>query len=515
VALAACGTSSSGAPLPQTSQRVGPEAIFTPGTPLKTNPAGTLDEMRRLGVTRVRLFLGWSAVAPDATSTAPPAGFKAANPAAYPAAGWSVFDTIIQDALARGIGIDLTLGPPPPRWAEGPGAPQPAEHTYWKPSASAFAAFVHAVGTRYSGHYTPAGASTPLPRVGFWSIWNEPNLGVQLAPQATRSQIEISPAVYRGLVDAAWKGLHQTGHGSDTILIGEVAPAGATFAGAPGSFGAMAPLRFLRALYCVGANYSPLRGAAAYQRQCPITASASSSFAAANPGLFHATAFADHPYPQGLPPDQVTPGEPDYAELAEVPKLEQTLDRLQRVYGSSTKFPIYSTEFGYQTTPPDTEAGTVNPTTAAAYLNWSEYLTWRDPRMRSYDQYLIQDTAAGNFATGLEFANGTPKPGFAAYRMPIFLPVSAIGKGHALEVWGCVRPAHNVERSTHTHQRVRVQFKPATGGPWSTVLTAPITNPHGYVDLLHKFPASGAVRLLWSYPHGPRIFSRTVPIRIH
>ena len=102
MALAACGTSSSGAPLPQTSQRVGPEAIFTPGTPLKTNPVGTLDEMRRLGVTRVRLFLGWSAVAPDATSTAPPAGFKAANPAAYPAAGWSVFDTIIQDALDRG-----------------------------------------------------------------------------------------------------------------------------------------------------------------------------------------------------------------------------------------------------------------------------------------------------------------------------------------------------------------------------------------------------------------------------
>ena len=36
------------------------------------------------------------------------------------------------------------------------------------------------------------------------------------------------------------------------------------------------------------------------------------------------------------------------------------------VYGSHTRFPIYSTEFGYQTTPPDTEAGTVSPQQAAA-----------------------------------------------------------------------------------------------------------------------------------------------------
>ena len=42
-----------------------------------------------------------------------------------------------------------------------------------------------------------------------------------------------------------------------------------------------------------------------------------------------------------------------------------------------------------------------SPTVAAVYLNWSEYLTWRDPRIKSYDQYLLLDPPAGIFASGL------------------------------------------------------------------------------------------------------------------
>jgi hypothetical protein len=63
------------------------------------------------------------------------------------------------------------------------------------------------------------------------------------------------------------------GHGSDTIVIGEVAPAGSTFPGAlKGDFGVfvlMPGRQFLRALYCVGANYKPPTGSAASARGCP------------------------------------------------------------------------------------------------------------------------------------------------------------------------------------------------------------------------------------------------------
>lgn len=489
--------------------------MFTPSNAeLDARPAATLDELRRLGVDTIHLYLHWSDIAPDPGSATRPR-FDAADPAAYPAAGWAGYDAIVRDVKARGMGLNLDLVSPPPAWASGPGAPHPATQTQWLPSAAQFALFVHAVGVRYSGHYTPPGARQPLPRVDFWSIWNEPNLGFQLAPQAVpHTHIEVSGTLYRGLVDAAWRALHATGHGQDTILIGEIGPAGATFGDAPGLFRAMAPLRFLRALYCVDVTYRPLRGAAAVARGCPASAAGTRSFAAAHPGLFHASGFADHPYTQGLPPNEPIPGEPDYAVLADMPKLERTLDRLQRVYGSSTRFPVYSTEYGYQTTPPDPEAGTVSPTLAATYLNWSEYLTWLDPRLRTYDQYLLTDPAAGNFATGLRFPNGTEKPGYAAFRMPIFLPVERGSRGQSLEVWGCVRPAHDAELATHLTQRVQMQYAPAGSSAFTTLRTVPITDRYGYFDVSQRFQSSGSVRLAWAYPDGPRVFSRTVVITL-
>ena len=294
--------------------------MFTPANELIVNPAGTLDELKRLGVDSVHIYLHWADIAPDPTSAAKPV-FDATDPAAYPAAGWAPFDTIVRDTKARGIGLVVDLVPPPPLWAAGKGAPHPALQPEWRPNAAEFEQFVEAVATRYSGHYIPPGSTAPLPRVSRWSIWNEPNLGIELAPEVKQhTQIEQSGLLYRGIVNAAWNGLHATGHGSDTILIGELAPAGATFPGAPGLFGNMPPLRFLRALYCVDASYKPLQGQAAAERGCPTTPAASRQFAAQNPGLFNASGFADHPYPQGLPPNQVTPDEPDYAELAEVPE---------------------------------------------------------------------------------------------------------------------------------------------------------------------------------------------------
>jgi len=494
--------------------RAGPESMFTEATALTANPAGTLAALQQLGVDRVHVYLHWADIAPDPSSRRRPS-FDPADPGAYPAAGWTAFDQVVSDAAARHIGVALALVAPPPAWASGPGAPDPGTQTQWRPSAVQFGRFVRAVATRYSGQYIPSGGSKPLPRVDFWSVWNEPNLGFQLAPQAIpNTKIEVSGRLYRGLVDAAWSAFQATGHGHDTILIGEVGPAGATFGNAPGLFAAMAPLRFLRALYCVDASYRPLTGAAGTVRGCPSSAVGSRAFATAHPGLFRASGFADHPYPQGLPPNAVTPNEPDYAELAEVGKLERTLDTLQRVYGSRTRFPIWSTEYGYQTTPPDTESGTVSQTAAAYYLNWSEYLTWLDPRLRSFDQYLLMDPASGRFASGLRTSNGTPKPGYYAYRMPIFLPVRATKQGHPLEVWGCVRPAPGARRQTHRSQRVTIQFRPASGGSFRTIQTVALTGPHGYFDVPQKFPGSGATRLAWAYPHGRRIFSRTVDISL-
>jgi hypothetical protein len=496
--------------------RDGPESMFTVGAELYTNSTANMNLLKSLGVGVVRLDMNWSAVAPDPASLHKPA-FDAGDPNAYPAAAWAKYDPLIRGLIARHIGIDLALIGPPPLWAEGRGAPSRTTQPEWKPDVGAYADWVHAVGTRYSGHFTPPGASRPLPRIDFWSVWNEPNIGNNLGPETTRpgSAVEVAPRLYRALLNGAWTSLHATGHGHDRILIGELAPAGARFKGAPGLFGAMAPLRFLRALYCVDANFRQLTGTQASQRGCPATPAESAGFATQNPGLFKASGFAVHPYAfTSLPPNVRIPNEPDYAELAAMPTVESSLDRVQQVYGSDTKFPIWSTEFGFITNPPNNQY-TVTPQLAAYYLNWAEYITWQNPRIKSFDNFLIADPpGTAVFATGLETATGQPKPTYDAFRMPLYLPVSRTASKHPLLVWGDVRPAPDAARSTHRRQQVEIQFRPSSGGDFATVKTVPLNGPHGYFEVQQVFPGSGSVRLRWTYPNGQTVFSRIADITL-
>lgn len=514
--LAGCG-SSGPSPTQQPSHRSGPElqSIFEAVSALIAAPAHTLDELKRLGVDRIRLDMTWASLAPALTARRRPAGFDATDPASYPRAGWAIYDLVLRDAEARGIGVDLTIGGPVPVWAKGTGEPPGTHRPVWKPNAAEFGSFVAAVGKRYSGRYRPAGASSPLPRIGFWSIWNEPNYGYDLAPQAIEhSTVEVSPMLYRGLLDAAWTALHATGHGGDTILFGETAPRGITTGDNPGNFSGMVPLRFVRALYCVDTALKPLQGQAATVRGCPSTTADSRQFRRLHPALFDASGFSDHPYPEGeASPTVRTPDEPDYADLASLPKLEHTLDAAKANYGSSPTVPIYSTEFGYQTDPP--EPYHLSPTRAAGYLNWSEYISWRDPRIRSYDQYLLIDPASStgsSFDTGLKFANGTPKATYAAFRMPLFLPASTQSPGRQLEVWGCVRPVH----AHHADTSATLQFAAGSSTRFRTLRVLRITDANGYFDVTQRFPRSGTVRVALRYPNsGGEIYSRSVAVTVH
>ena len=337
--------------------------------------------------------------------------------------------------------------------------------------------------------------------VRFWSIWNEPNYGAQLAPQAVdNSTVEVSPLLYRELLDAAWTALGQTGHADDKILIGEVAPRGETTGDQPGNFSGMVPLRFIRALYCVDSSLHPLQGTAATLRGCPATAAGSKAFPSQHPGLFHATGFAVHPYPQGqVTPNTPTPNEPDYADLPKLPNLEATLDGAQKAYGSSTRFPIYDTEFGYQTNPPETIARAISPTLAAYYMNWAEYISWSNPRVASWDQYLLADPPPpSNFDTGLEFANGKPKdPIYDAFRMPLYLPHSSGKQGQAIEVWGC-RAAGSLAILARARRSRASSSSPSSGGAFKTIQRVTITDTYGYFDTHVTFPSSGSVRIAWT-----------------
>lgn len=515
LALGGCGAAATSTTSPQPLRGTPLLSIFEDEHLLHADPAGALATFQELGANVVRVYVAWTAIAPDPTSFARPA-FDASDPAAYPAANWQIYDEIVRDAAARGIRVDLLVGAGGPLWATGHGIPRHGHSTFadaWMPSAKDYGAFVHALGVRYGGHYTPPGATSPLPRVDFWSIWNEPNNGVDLAPQAIDSStVPVSPMYYRRLLDAAWTALASTGHtpATDTILFGETAPDGEIGPNVPDNFGGMVPLLFLQNLYCVNASFTPWRGSAATLRGCPATPSASARFEADNPALFEASGYAAHPYESQAAPTPTTSDPFDYANFSYIGSLEITLDRAAAAYGSRVQLPIYSTEFGYDKT-------YTPPAQGAVYMNEVEYLSWSNSRIRSYDQYLLVDPAASaSFDTGLEDADGSPKATLAAYRMPLWMPVTTASHGTPLEVWGCARPAPYVQHVTHRVQQVEIQFAPTGESAYRTLLSVRLATSAGcYFDVRVRPPASGTIRLRWRGEGGHLYFSRVQAILLH
>jgi hypothetical protein len=497
------------------------------------DPVGTLTQFRALGATTVRVILPWQAIAPSPTSSKKPR-FNATDPNAYPAANWGPFDNVIRTAQRLGLNVDLTVQGGAPRWGEAQAAPKAkgvnSAYVAWKPNAGAYGQFMQALGKRYSGKFVPKGQSTALPRVKFWAIFNEPNFGQDLGPQATNdSRFFNAPIMYRQLVNSGWNALRATGHGRDTILIGELAAEGfepgrfpKKTGGLPGNYGQTRPLLFIRDLYCVGKNFRPLRGGLARATGCPTNAAGSRRFRRQNPGLFSASGFADHPYDGGQSPVSKKGNKVDYAIFADFGNLESTLDRANRAYGSRKHFAIYNTEYGEITSPPKRRPYP-SPAVAAYYINWAEYLSWKSGRVASYMQYLLKDPppnagAYSGFASGLEFYNGKQKATWAAYQLPVYMPHTSFSRRANQEIWGDARPAPFMRKDGHGNQLVSIQVDR------KTVKTARVNG--GYFDLRMKF-AKGrhSVRLAYTFPKtdaflpvsdlGKTVYSRSFTIKVH
>lgn len=539
--------------------------------PPPTEVAGTLNTLQALGVDRIRVSIYWRLVAPNPTSTQRPSNFNAADPAAYPAINWRRYDDLLRLAYQRGIAVNFNLDGPAPDWATqgspAPGITRPVNY----PSAAEYGAFVKAVGTRYSGVYEPpnpnppppttssstqsngggnnnsnngsnnggiitlplpksfgdnasavrtpartAAASDILPRVSFWSIWNEPNQTVFLGPQYS-GQREASPRIYRALADAAYESLLNTGHGTDIVLIGETAPKGG-FLRDPAV--TMRPLRFIRALYCVSPRLYPQGGVTAQLNGCP-TSNQAATFKAQHPVLFNATGFAHHPYTLLTPPF-IRSRFPDEVGTSDLFLLTRTLDYIFIHYHSPRRLPIYNTEYGYQTRPPDPFG--FPPTLAAAYINQAEYMTYVNPRVRSYHQFLLKDAGPltdfpansapywSTFQTGLIGLNNAPKLSFGAFRMPIFVVGARRTRGGTFHVWGGVRQAGNGATI-----RVLVQYRTLypRSSRFHTVRTVTTRATRNYINAYPRLFRSGYVRLAWRNPlTGRYAYSRVAPITI-
>jgi hypothetical protein len=474
------------------------------------NPVATLTKMKAMGVTVVKYSVDWAYYAPSANSTKEPAGVSATS---Y----FSQFGQLVQiDQAAAKVGIKLAflVSSPVPRWAETSSAGCTSfqvntEHVC-RPNAGEFETFVEALGAEFSGKVSG------VPAVRFWSIWNEPNYIVNLAPQLSGTTQE-SAVLYRGLAEAGYAGLAATGHkpGTDTILFGDLAPRGVDSLTKSATGAGVKPVAFLASLYCETTAGKRLSGSAAKAYGCSGSASA---FRTAYPMLFNASGVADHPYGQGIPPTQKTAdcghntfcqavdgkkADPLWTDLASISNLENGITKDVRGQGGNKKFAVYSTEYGFWTDPagdkPCHSAAADNcdlsQAKASVYSNEAEYISYKNPRIASFDQYQLYMVGGGGWSDGLLKPNGSPEATYGPWEVPLWMPTTSVKKASNLTVWGGARPASSDAAAKPT---VAIQFKGKSGG-WKTVktITANTKKAGSYFTTSVKVTASGSIRLYY------------------
>jgi hypothetical protein len=275
-------------------------------------------------------------------------------------------------------------------------------------------------------------AAQRFPWVHLWTVWNEPNTTVFSRP--------VSPSLYVSrLLNPGYAALHQASRAN--LVAGGVTSPRKTPSG-------MAPLAFMQGMRAAHARLD---------------------------------AYAQNPYP--LSPSE-TPMRPSpacagcsYLTMATLPLIRSSVTRN---FGAK---PIWLTEYGYQTNPPDRLLG-VSQAKQAQYLGEAAMRVWREPGVTVLIQFLVRDEPSlGGWQSGLYTVAGTPK--LAAHAFP--LPLAEVSRrGSHVSLWGQVRPGTG-GRSYSLQLRV--------GGAWRTVAGGR-TGASGVFARTISAPAGARVRLL-------------------
>jgi hypothetical protein len=474
---------------------------------------GAVREMRLLGVDRVRLTAGWSVLAPGSNDVTRPS-FHAGDSRDYPQGGFVHLDRAVKEVTRAGMKPMIDLAFFAPRWTARRG--DPGGNHRWHPSAEDFGQFAEAVARRYDGSFRdPREGDGKLPAVRLWTTWNEPNHAGFLLPQWSkrrkhRKRRPVSPHIYRRMHEEGFAALKKVDR-SNEVLIGGLS----SFGGTSRRFDQnVPPLRFVRELACVNTRMRPLR-----RRECrdfrPL----------------RADGFAHHPYSLLQAPDIPSPAAED-VRLADLQRLTGLLAELHRRGRIADKLPLYLTEYGYETNPPD-PAG-VAPLQQAEFMSQANYLAWRRPEVGMFAQFLLQDLGPNprhpdgspgrwsDYQTGLFDHDGKPKPALQAFRLPFWIePTVAEDGTQGLFAFGQVRPGRG-------QQQVHLQVRDGDGN-WHAAPSVPAMGPapdgachafatdqHGFYERffpLTEHPNARTMRAVWAAPDGSLVFSLpgTVP----
>lgn len=401
-------------------------------------------EWQEHGIQTVRIYALWSRLAPSS-----PGGEYS----------WAQLDLAVNRVVGGQMKPIITITGPGPLWVSR--RSERGEPRY-DPDPALFAEFARDVAERYGD------------RVDTYIVWNEPNLGGWLRPQAAcfgKVCNPVAPHLYRDLVNAAYPAIKAADSGAK-VLIGAMSSRGSALTTENSNH---RPLAFLRALGCVDANFKKLSTGRCKGYKAP-----------------QADGFAFHPHGVLAAPEKVFPNKDDVS-IASLSRLTSTLDKLtkaRRIKSTTSKLGLWLDEFGYQTNPPDKFTG-ITLAQQDQWLQRAAYQAWRNPRVKLFAQYLWYDeprslnNETGGWQSGLRFNDGRAKPALKHFALPFAVDA---GKGR---LWGQVR--------TRETRSVKVQRKLAGSSSWKTIGTRR-TDSQGYwswttrltVGASYRFQAAGA-----------------------
>lgn len=363
-----------------------------------------LDRATSIGVSIVRVNVGWAGIAPT----------RPVDPTDPASAGynWSSVDAQVRVLAAHGIKVLITVSDAP-TWAEGANPPRDARPGTWRPNATDLGQFAQAIAQRYDGSYPdPLAAGSTLPRVSDFQVWNEPNLAYYLQPQWQRVKKHwqaVAPTVFRSLANAFYTGVKSVSS-SDFVILGGTAPYGD-----PPGGPRIPPVEFYRYLFCLNGRV------ALKPTSCPSPV--------------HANAVDNHPYGIGGPLQHAL--NPDDVSIPDIDKVTRVLRAAERAGhilprgGKQT----WTTEFSWDTKPPDPQGVPVQK--QARWVEQALYVLWHQGVSTAMYYQLVDSPPIPNYAStyqaGFYYLSGKAKPSATAYRFPF---VTSRANARALSAWG-------------------------------------------------------------------------------
>jgi Glycosyl hydrolase catalytic core len=329
------------------------------------NPDKGFTLLKGLRAQVVRITLRW-----DKVATKRP---KSARNPEDPAYDWFIYDRAVQ--LAKKDKVQVLFGiQGTPGWANGRQGARIAPKNFRDLQNFAFAA-----ARRYDGTFTLKDADTPLPAVRLWLAWNEPNNPIFLAPQFKRAHgrwIKWSPFLYAKICNAIYAGVHAADLG-ERVACGATDPFGNN--NPQGRRPSIAPIDFLTA--------------------------------AKKSGLKRFDAWAHHPYASR--PSETPFTRPKTKTTVQLGNINDLIKVLTRLYGSK---PLWVTEYGYQTRPPDRYFG-VSWKNQSKYLAQAFQIARKNRRIGMFVWFLIKDERRlSGWQSGFFTAGGARKPSYSTFR---------------------------------------------------------------------------------------------------